>query len=60
MISQEELDQKLAEAVDTALLPLITELQALGVPGNTIHTAMRNIVQREIEGEKNESNNFNR
>ena len=51
MISQEELDQKLAEAVDTALLPLITELQTLGVSGNTIHTAMRNIVQREIEND---------
>ena len=51
-ISQEELDQKLAEAVDATLLPLITELQTLGVSGQTIQTAMRNVVQREIENDK--------
>ena len=54
VISQEEFDEKINKAIDIALLPLLEELQALGVPAATIQTAMKNVTAKEIEKAKND------
>ena len=54
VISQEEFDEKINKAIDIALLPLLEELQTLGVSGELIQTAMRNVTAKEIEKAKND------
>lgn len=52
MISQEELDAKMTAAIDATLLPLLEELQTLGVSPHTLNLAMKNIVAKEMEDDK--------
>lgn len=46
--SNEQLTQMINEAVDSVLLPLLTELSALGVPQEIIVEAMTNITERGL------------
>lgn len=52
MISQEELDEKMTAAIDATLLPLLEELQTLGVSQQTLNLAMKNVVAREMSSDK--------
>lgn len=54
MISQEELDAKMTAAIDATLLPLLEELQTLGVSPQTLNLAMKNIVAKEMASDKPE------
>lgn len=47
-----ELTQKVNEAVDAVLLPLLTELCTLGVSQELIGNAMMNIAERRLEEEE--------
>lgn len=52
-MTEEEMIQKINEAVDSAMLPLLVELVALGVTQETIATAMMNVVDRKQEEHDN-------
>jgi hypothetical protein len=47
-----EITEKVNEAVDSVLLPLLTELCTLGVSQETIGTAMMNIAERRLDEEE--------
>lgn len=54
LISQEELDKKMTAAIDATLLPLLEELQTLGVSPQTLNLAMKNVVAKEMASDKPE------
>jgi len=53
-VSQEEFDKLITEAIDKALVPLLKELQALGVSPVILDQAMKNVVAKEMASDKPE------
>lgn len=48
-MTEQELVQKINEAVDSVMIPLLTELVTLGVSQELIGTAMMNIAERKLD-----------
>ena len=48
-MTEQELVQNINEAVDSVMIPLLTELVTLGVSQELIGTAMMNIAERKLD-----------
>jgi len=48
-MTEEEAIQNINEAVDSVMVPLLTELVTLGVSQELIGTAMMNIAERKLD-----------
>ena len=48
-MTEEEAIQNINEAVDSVMIPLLTELVTLGVSQELIGTAMMNIAERKLD-----------
>jgi len=48
-MTEQEVVQNINEAVDSVMIPLLTELVTLGVSQELIGTAMMNIAERKLD-----------